>query len=30
MEMTVTNPAVLEQLKLGAAFYVDFTPVPTT
>ncbi len=26
-EMLTTNPAVLEQLKPGAEFYVDLTPV---
>jgi hypothetical protein len=28
IEMTVDNPAALEQLALGKAFYVDFTEVP--
>lgn len=28
LEMTVTNPAALDQLALGETFYVDFTPVP--
>lgn len=27
MEMFVNNPAAIEQLPLGAKFYVDFTPV---
>jgi hypothetical protein len=26
IEMLVDNPAVLERLKIGAAYYVDFTP----
>lgn len=27
MSMTVNNPAAIESLALGKAFYVDFTPV---
>lgn len=27
-EYTIDNPAALEQMKLGQAYYVDFTPVP--
>lgn len=27
IQMTVDNPPAAEQLKLGQAFYVDFTPV---
>jgi hypothetical protein len=26
MEMSIDNPAALEQLTIGKAFYVDFTP----
>ncbi len=28
IEMLVTNPAAVAQLDLGAAYFVDFTPVP--
>lgn len=28
LKMTVDNPAAIEQLKLGAFFYVDFNPMP--
>lgn len=28
LEMLVTNPAALEQLELGEAYYVDLTKVP--
>lgn len=27
IEMTITNPAAVEQLPIGAQFYVDFTAV---
>lgn len=27
-EITVDNPAALEQFELGAHYYVDFTPAP--
>ena len=27
IEMTVTNPAAIEQFALGECFYIDFTPV---
>lgn len=30
IEMHITNPAAVEQLKLGDTFYVDFTPAPAT
>jgi hypothetical protein len=30
LEMVVNNPAAIEQLQLGASFYLDFTPVPET
>ena len=28
--LQIDNPAVLEQLKPGTSFYIDFTPVPKT
>ena len=27
-ELSIDNPAALEQFKLGDAYYVDFSPVP--
>ncbi len=27
LTMTVDNPVVMEELKIGTTFYVDFTPV---
>lgn len=30
IEMSITNPAAIEKLALGTAFYVDFTAVDET